>query len=69
MIAGVALGWAWFAICTVAFGGRFLHFGAPVEKATEVAEALPRDAIEGSDVVQVALERPEHATTAARDSR
>ena len=28
VIAGLAFGWAWFSICAVAFGGRFLNFGA-----------------------------------------
>jgi membrane-associated phospholipid phosphatase len=28
VIAGLALGWAWFAACAVAFGGRVLRFGA-----------------------------------------
>ena len=31
VVAGLALGWAWFAVCCVAFGGRILHFGAPAE--------------------------------------
>jgi undecaprenyl-diphosphatase len=34
--AGLALGWAWFALCSVAFGGRLLRFGAPVELAERV---------------------------------
>ena len=38
VMAGLALGWAWFAVCAIAFGGRFLVLGAPVEKAAEVAE-------------------------------
>jgi membrane-associated phospholipid phosphatase len=29
VIAGLALGSAWFSICAVAFGGRLLRFGAP----------------------------------------
>ncbi len=33
VVAGLALGWSWFAISTVAFGGRILHFGAPAEVA------------------------------------
>jgi membrane-associated phospholipid phosphatase len=33
VIAGVLLGWAWFALCAIAFGGRRLHFGEPVEEA------------------------------------
>ena len=38
VIAGLAFGWAWFGICAIAFGGRFLVLGAPVEKAAEIAE-------------------------------
>jgi membrane-associated phospholipid phosphatase len=30
VLAGLAIGWAWFALCSVAFGGRLLDFGAPV---------------------------------------
>ena len=33
VIAGLLLGWAWFALCAIAFGGRRLHFGEPVEDA------------------------------------
>jgi undecaprenyl-diphosphatase len=40
VIAGLAFGWAWFSICAIAFGGRFLNFAAPVEKATRVAQQL-----------------------------
>jgi len=39
VIAGVALGWAWFAAVSLAFGGRLLRFGAAVEYAERVAEA------------------------------
>ena len=38
VMGGLAFGWAWFGICAIAFGGRFLVLGAPVERATEVAE-------------------------------
>jgi membrane-associated phospholipid phosphatase len=31
VLAGLALGWAWFAVCSIAFGGRLLQFGASVE--------------------------------------
>jgi membrane-associated phospholipid phosphatase len=31
VIGGLALGWGWFAICGIAFGGRLLRFGAPAE--------------------------------------
>jgi undecaprenyl-diphosphatase len=68
VIAGLAFGWLWFSLCAIAFGGRFLHFGAPVEKATAVAESLP-PAPGSSEVVQVALKRPEKPAAAARHSR
>jgi undecaprenyl-diphosphatase len=41
VIAGLALGWAWFAVCAIAFGGRILRFGAAAEAAARVAEATP----------------------------
>ena len=34
VVAGLVLGWTWFAVCAVAFGGRLLWFGAPVEAAS-----------------------------------
>jgi membrane-associated phospholipid phosphatase len=43
VIAGVALGWAWFAVCSVAFGGRVLRFGAAAERAGEQAVAEARE--------------------------
>jgi membrane-associated phospholipid phosphatase len=38
VVAGLLFGWAWFAACSIAFGGRLLQFGAPADKAAEVAE-------------------------------
>jgi undecaprenyl-diphosphatase len=35
VLAGLALGWSWFALCSIAFGGRILRFGRPVESATK----------------------------------
>jgi undecaprenyl-diphosphatase len=37
VMAGLALGWAWFALCSIAFGGRLLRFGAPVIQAESMA--------------------------------
>jgi membrane-associated phospholipid phosphatase len=34
VVSGLVLGWTWFAVCAVAFGGRLLWFGAPVETAS-----------------------------------
>ena len=33
VLAGLALGWAWFAVCAIAFGGRILRFGAAAQAA------------------------------------
>jgi undecaprenyl-diphosphatase len=38
VIAGIALGWAWFALCAVAFGGRLLRFGATAERVQRRAQ-------------------------------
>jgi membrane-associated phospholipid phosphatase len=35
VLGGLALGWAWFALSSIAFGGRLLRFGAPVAAAAE----------------------------------
>jgi membrane-associated phospholipid phosphatase len=39
VLGGLALGWAWFALCSIAFGGRLLRLGIPVEAATRVTKA------------------------------
>ena len=38
VVAGVLLGWTWFTLLSMAFGGRVMRFGAPVEQAESVAE-------------------------------
>ena len=35
VLGGLALGWAWFALCSIAFGGYQMRFGAPVKTAEE----------------------------------
>jgi undecaprenyl-diphosphatase len=40
VLAGLATGWAWFAIASIAFGGRVLTFGRPVEVAAQAAETV-----------------------------
>jgi undecaprenyl-diphosphatase len=75
VIAGLAFGWAWFSICAVAFGGRFLNFGAALKKAEQVAEALPPSVDDatldktGSDVVEVTLQRAKQPAATTRDAR
>ncbi len=44
VVAGLALGWGWFAVCAIAFGGRLVRLGAPVEAA---AAAEGRDSAGG----------------------
>jgi undecaprenyl-diphosphatase len=42
VIAGLALGWSWFGVSAVAFGGRLVRFGEPVRPAG--AAGLVQDA-------------------------
>jgi membrane-associated phospholipid phosphatase len=42
VIAGLILGWVWFMISSVAFGGRLLRFGAPAEMAVATAKQATR---------------------------
>jgi membrane-associated phospholipid phosphatase len=39
VIGGLALGWGWFAVCAIAFGGRILRFGAAAETVAAAAES------------------------------
>jgi undecaprenyl-diphosphatase len=43
VLAGLLIGWAWFALCSIAFGGRLLHFGEPVAVAEAEAERTAAD--------------------------
>ena len=42
VIAGLALGWAWFAVCAIAFGGRVVQFGAGVQSVRQQARGADR---------------------------
>lgn len=59
VLAGLAIGWACFALASIAFGGRLLTFGAPVK----VAEAVADDAEAVAD--GAASERAQPARAAA----
>jgi undecaprenyl-diphosphatase len=39
VIAGLAMGWGWFAISSIAFGGRVLRFGQPAEVAQQTSRS------------------------------
>jgi len=45
VLAGAAVGWSCFAVCSIAFGGRRLHFGDPVEVARRAAQRPAQDAL------------------------
>jgi len=38
VVAGTLLGWTWFALASIAFGGRRLRFGAPAVAAEKTVE-------------------------------
>jgi membrane-associated phospholipid phosphatase len=44
VLAGLALGWAWFALCSIAFGGYQLRFGAPAKTAAAAVATQQSDA-------------------------
>ena len=48
VIAGLGLGWAWFAACAIAFGGRILRFGAAAEAAAAGASRTKSSSARGS---------------------
>jgi membrane-associated phospholipid phosphatase len=41
VLGGLLIGWSWFVICSITFGGRWLHFGAAVETVEQVAASTP----------------------------
>jgi membrane-associated phospholipid phosphatase len=53
VVAGLLLGWSWFAICSVAFGGQLLRFGEPA-KAAARSPTPPHD-----DVAHSPLRTPD----------
>ena len=42
VVAGLLLGWGWFAMCSIAFGGRMLIFGLPVAEAEAIEDLVVR---------------------------
>ncbi len=53
VIGGLMLGWMWFAVAAIAFGGRLLRFGAATAHATAAARGDERS---GADEVDVEAE-------------
>jgi membrane-associated phospholipid phosphatase len=59
VLAGLALGWAWFAISSIAFGGRLLSFGRPARIAQHAADAIdPPGGNESEGVTPAQRARP-----------
>ncbi|HEX3239770.1 MAG TPA: phosphatase PAP2 family protein [Solirubrobacterales bacterium] len=48
VLAGLALGWAWFAACAIAFGGHLLRFGAAAQAAGRGAVEAVTSGSEGT---------------------
>jgi membrane-associated phospholipid phosphatase len=57
VIGGLALGWAWFAACAVAFGGRVLRFGAAAQTAARAADVPGFGAGDRASAVAAGRER------------
>jgi membrane-associated phospholipid phosphatase len=60
VVAGLALGWGWFAVCAIAFGGWLVDFGAPVERTATGPGPAPLSRPEG---------RPKAGASAAAGAR
>ncbi len=48
VVAGVTLGWGWFALCAIAFGGRLLRFGAPAREVVATADDPAQGAVKSA---------------------
>lgn len=46
VVAGVAIGWGWFLLVAIAFGGRRLRLGEPAERLE--VESITRERVDGS---------------------
>ena len=58
VIGGLLLGWAWFAVAAIAFGGRLLRFGAAAEHVSDAAQGTARVPARGRRRGRAALTRP-----------
>ncbi len=43
VIAGLIVGWSWFLICTLVFGGRLLRFGEPADRIAAASPSATTD--------------------------
>lgn len=42
VLAGLAVGYGWFLVCAIAFGGRIMRFGEPVDEVAVASDATGR---------------------------
>ena len=51
-LAGLLMGWGWFACCSIAFGGRLIRFATPAAQAEAVAERVSTEPAADLSVVE-----------------
>jgi membrane-associated phospholipid phosphatase len=57
VVGGLLLGWTWFGLCAVTFGGRVMRLREPVEEAASVPAGRPTET-ERSSAQEATRERP-----------
>jgi membrane-associated phospholipid phosphatase len=69
-VAGLLLGWMWFAACSMAFGGRILHWADPVApKPADPASGYASAGSGSTTGTLVESESESEAESAAREAR
>jgi undecaprenyl-diphosphatase len=58
-VAGVLVGWTWFFVVTVVFGGRFLRLGEPADRMSDEEVAMAA----GHDGSNALIEEPSEVAT------
>jgi undecaprenyl-diphosphatase len=66
VVGGLALGWGWFALCSIAFGGRLLRLGAPVEAAERIGDMGLSSTTMAPDAAPGAVHRADRRTGALK---
>ena len=66
VIAGVIVGWTWFLLCTIVFGGRLLRFGEVVDRVARDSE-LPAPA-DRQELAKPAAQSADEATADRQSS-
>ena len=70
VVGGLALGWGWFALCAVVFGGRLLRPTAAIDVAASTATKDETDAADGASraLRDPVASPPSKASTSATDA-